>query len=31
MSDLKLLYYDMKYNIVLSKIPNMIVETCSCS
>lgn len=31
MSDLKLLYYDHNFNIVLSKIPSMIVKTCSCS
>lgn len=31
MSPIKLLYYDLSFNIVYSIIPNMIVDKCSCS
>uniref|UniRef100_U5EPI3 Putative myoglianin n=1 Tax=Corethrella appendiculata TaxID=1370023 RepID=U5EPI3_9DIPT len=31
MSPIKLLYFDLSFNIIYSTIPNMIVEKCSCS
>ncbi|XP_050072657.1 growth/differentiation factor 8-like [Anopheles maculipalpis] len=31
MSSIKLLYFDMSYNVIYSTIPNMVVEKCSCS
>ncbi|ETN62800.1 myostatin [Anopheles darlingi] len=31
MRPIKLLYFDQSYNVILSSIPNMVVEKCSCS
>ncbi|KFB42704.1 myoglianin [Anopheles sinensis] len=31
MKSIKLLYFDMSYNVIYSIIPNMVVEECSCS
>ncbi|XP_041769922.1 growth/differentiation factor 8-like isoform X2 [Anopheles merus] len=31
MNSIRLLYFDMSYNVIYSTIPNMVVEKCSCS